>query len=296
MPRFASEMPTAADDAAHAHAAVLVRVRAEAEDLAVGLLWEAGTEGVEVRSVDSGDVALIAYFAPHDGLLDDLRAALAPAAPQALESVPVQAVDWVARFREGFRAFEAAGFQIVPDWEADAAAPTAGTPRRIVVDPGRAFGTGTHETTRLCLSLLADLAQRRALPRVVDVGCGTGILAVAARKLGARHVVAVDFDPEATHSARVHARLNTVALHVVQADGGRALAPGRFDLVLANLMAPLLLARRDELGALAAPGGVLVLSGLLVDDVAEVRAAYAPLGRIEEHRDGEWAALLVERP
>lgn len=286
--------PTAASNRV---AAALVRVAAEAEDLAVGLLWEAGTQGVEVRPVGDAEVALVAYFPPRAGLLDELRRALAPATPFAVEAFDVPAVDWVARFREGFRAFEAAGFRIVPDWDADSpAAPGGGATRRLVVDPGRAFGTGTHETTRLCLTLLAERAEGRRLGRVVDVGCGTGILAVAARKLGASQVVAVDNDPEATASARRHARLNAAALHVVQGDGGRALTPGRFDLVLANLMAPLLLARRDELAALASPGGVLVLSGLLVSDVPAVSAAYAGLGRITERRDGEWAALLIERP
>lgn len=271
-----------------------VRVAAAAEDLAVGLLWEAGTQGVEVRAVGRAEIALLAYFAPRALLLDELKDALAPAAPLEVEAAPVPAVDWVARFREGFSAFDAAGFRIVPEWDGDArSAPAA---RRLVVDPGRAFGTGTHETTRLCLALLAERAASRPLGRVADVGCGSGILAVAARKLGAAHVVALDHDPEATAAARRHARLNAVDLDVVQGDGGRALAPGRFDLVLANLMAPLLLERRHELAALRAGGGALVLSGLLVSDLPAVGAAYAPLGRLAERRDGEWAALLVEQP
>lgn len=275
--------------------AVLVRLPATAEDLAVGLLWEAGTQGVEVRHVSQDELALVAYFEPRIGLVEELRRALAPASPLGLELTNVPEIDWVARFREGFRGFDAAGFRIVPAWDASPEEASGLAPSSIVVDPGRAFGTGTHETTRLCLALLAEQAARRALGRVADIGCGTAILAVAARKLGARSVLALDHDPDATVSARVHARLNATELHIVQGDCGRALAPGRFDLVLANLMAPLLLSRRDELAALVAPAGALVLSGLLVGDLPSLRAAYAPLGRLSERRDGEWAALLVER-
>ncbi len=268
--------------------AVSIRVAAEAEDLASGLLWDAGTLGVELRPCPGGALDLLAYFAPRARLLDDLRAALAPLAPLALEAVEVADVDWVARFREGFRAFTAGGFRIVPVWDGE-----TGDDARLIVDPGRAFGTGTHETTRLCLELVRELARRAPLGRVADVGCGTGLLAIAARRLGATQAVALDLDPEATTSARRHARWNAVDLDVVVGDGARALRSGAFDVVLANLMAPLLLERRDELAAAVVPGGALVLSGLLVDDLPEVRASYARVGALEERRDGEWAALVA---
>lgn len=271
---------------------VNVRVRADDEDLASGLLWEAGTLGVEVRAAGES-VDLLAYFEARPGLLDELRAALLPAAPASLEVRALPQVDWLARFREGFRAFEAGGFRVVPVWEHEGG---HDDPSRLVVDPGRAFGTGTHETTRLCLALLRERAARAPLGRVLDLGCGSGILAVAARRLGAAYVAALDHDPEAATSARLHARLNGVSIDVLQGDGGRALRPGRFDLLLANLMAPLLLERRDEFVALLAPGGELVLSGLLVTDLPEVGAAYAGVGTLDERRDGEWAALLVTRP
>jgi ribosomal protein L11 methyltransferase len=271
---------------------VSVRVNAEHEDLASGLLWEAGTLGVEVRPAGE-TVDLHAYFEARPELLDDLRAALAPATPAVIEPLPLPQVDWLARFREGFRAFDAGGFRVVPAWETDDGGDPA---RRLIVDPGRAFGTGTHETTRLCLALLRDSAERAPLGRVLDLGCGSGILAVAARRLGAAYVAALDHDLEAVLSAREHARRNGVAFDVLLGDGGRALRPGRFDLLLANLMAPLLLERRDELLALVAPGGELLLSGLLVSDVDALRAAYAPLGTLDERRDGEWAALRVVRP
>jgi ribosomal protein L11 methyltransferase len=117
---------------------------------------------------------------------------------------------------------------------------------------------------------------------------------VAAVKRGASLAVGTDNDPEATHSAISHAALNGVVLVVVQSDGGRGLRPGAFDLVLANLMAPLLRERRDELCALLAPGGTMVLSGLLDVDVAGIEACYAALGKSEVHADGEWAALVFQ--
>jgi ribosomal protein L11 methyltransferase len=176
----------------------------------------------------------------------------------------------------------------------------------LIVDPGRAFGTGTHETTRLCLSALETLAARRALGRTLDLGAGTGLLAVAAVRLGASFVCASDLDREANLASRHHARLNGAHLAVVQADGGRGLRPGSFDLVLANLMALLLVDRAPEIRALVAPGGALVLSGLLIEDVSFVRAAFAADGPPPHDNaagacenpsvivDGEWAALVYE--
>jgi ribosomal protein L11 methyltransferase len=205
------------------------------------------------------------------------------------EAVPE--VDWVARFRENFRSFRAGRFLVAPPWDLPA---EPESPEVLLVDPGRAFGTGTHETTRLCLGALEELAARRPLGRALDLGSGTALLAVAAARLGARACWASDIDPEAVSASRHHARLNGVRLSVVRADGGRGFRPGSFDLVLANLMALLLVDRAAEISALLAPGGALVLSGLLLDDVPHVRDAFAACGAPLERQDGEWAALVYE--
>lgn len=259
------------------------------EESATVALWEAGTCGIEVRPFDDGRQELLAYF-PDDV---DPGPVLARALPGVVgEPAEVAEVDWVARFRDGFRAFDAAGFHIAPVW----AAPSPG-PEVLVVDPGRAFGTGTHETTRLCLEAVGELASRRPLGRTLDLGAGTGLLAIAAARLGAGPVAASDVDPEATAASHAHARLNDAPIRVVRADGGRGLREGAFDLVLANLMALFLVDRAAEVRRLVAPGGALVLSGLLRADVAEVRAAYDPLcGRARERTLGEWAALVYELP
>jgi ribosomal protein L11 methyltransferase len=345
------------------------------EDQAVAALWEAGTAGIEVRPAPEGRVRLVAYFEEDsvlqasagaleasalrssgptpespastglplppgpDALVRRAGAALAAAGllpPRvAVEPAPVEDVDWVARFREGFHAFRAGRFTVAPPWDLPAPppangvgdiaadAPFAPSPDTLVVDPGRAFGTGTHETTRLCLSALEGLASRRPLGRTLDLGAGTGLLSVAAARLGASFVCASDIDPEASHASVHHARLNGVRLAVVRADGGCGFRPGAFDLVLANLMALLLVDRASEIRALLAPGGALVLSGLLVDDVPFVRAAFetGPLppgpgvaehsrgfgdsshphrrftaspGALTVRLEGEWAALVYE--
>lgn len=264
-----------------------VIVPADREDEAVATLWEAGTCGLEVRPRADAQVELLAYFEdPAD------VEALSRALPGArVEAVPVPEVDWVARFREGFRPFRVGRFTVSPRW--DALPPS---PDRLVVDPGRAFGTGTHETTRLCLEALEDLASRRRLGRTLDLGSGTALLAVAAQRLGAGPVFASDIDPEATAASALHARLNAGRIHVVRADGGTAFRPGAFDLVLANLMAILLVDRAAEVRALLAPDGALVLSGLLLDDVAPVREAFAACGPPRVRTLGEWAALVFDAP
>jgi ribosomal protein L11 methyltransferase len=267
------------------HAFRVTLAAAADEDLATCALWEAGTAGIEVRPAPGRGLELLAYFP--DGSPGPPAGAL-PAGAR-VDPLEVPEVDWVSRFREGFRPFRVGRFAVVPAWLAPEAAP----PDVLVVDPGRAFGTGTHETTRLCLLALEDLASRRPLGRVLDLGSGTALLAVAAARLGARLVVASDLDPEATSSSRHHARLNRAGVRVVRADGGRAFRPRAFDLVVANLTAPLLVERAGEIAALLAPGGTLVLSGLLAPDLPAVRRAFPGGGGARERRDGEWAALLV---
>ena len=259
-----------------------VLVPAADEDAATATLWDNGTVGLEVRPAACG-LELLAYFADSVELVT-LQAAL----PQAtVEATAVPEVDWVKRFREGFRPFQAGRFLIAPAWEAGRTSADL-----LAVDPGRAFGTGTHETTRLCLAALEELAAGRSLGRTLDLGAGTGLLAIAAWHLGASPVVASDLDPEATASAVHHARLNGAPLRVVRADGGRGFRATSFDLVLANLMALLLVDRAAEIRSLLAPGAALVLSGLLREDVAFVREAFTSCGTPRERRLGEWAALV----
>jgi ribosomal protein L11 methyltransferase len=235
---------------------------------------------------------ILAYFADEAGLEDRLREALAALRVEILPAA-IPEVDWVARVREGFRPFSAGSFRIVPAW--DCSAPAPGGERVIVVEPGLAFGTGTHESTRLCLAALEERARAGPLGHVLDVGAGSGILSVAATQLGARRVIAIELDEEALPVAWRHAELNRAPIHLVRGDGARAVAAGSFDVVVANISAPLLAERAEELAGTTRGHGALILSGFLVEGLTSVRAAYAAVGDIDVRVEGEWAALVVHR-
>jgi ribosomal protein L11 methyltransferase len=268
-----------------------VTVRASDEDLATALLWEAGTLGLQVTAA-GGDAVLLAYFARGAANAQSILVALDALPVVRIEETAVPPVDWVARFRESFHAFDAGSFRIVPAWAAE----LPGGRRRLVVDPGQAFGTGTHESTRLSLAAVEALCAKHPPRRVLDVGTGSGILAIAARLLGAKVAVGIEIDPEALPAAVEHADLNDVDVHFVRGDGARGVRAGAFDLVLANIAAPLLIDRARELAEACRPGGDLVLAGVLQDDVAAVRDAFTPFaGSIDVRTDGEWAALVLRR-
>jgi ribosomal protein L11 methyltransferase len=269
-----------------------VTVPAADEDLATALLWEAGTMGLQV-DVAGGDAVLLAYFPRAAATAESILVALDSLPIARIEDAVVPEVDWVARFRETFRAFRAGSFHVVPAW--DAGGPVM-EGRRLVVDPGQAFGTGTHESTRLSLAALEALCAARRPARVLDVGTGSGILAIAARLLGAGTAVGIEIDPDALPAAREHAALNGVAVHLVRGDGARGVRPAAFDLVCANIAAPLLIDRARELAEACRPGGDLVLAGILRDQADAVHDSFAPFaGSIDLRTDGEWAALVMRR-
>lgn len=183
---------------------------------------------------------------------------------------------------------------IVPAWMSPD--PADRVPIRI--EPGMAFGTGVHPTTQLCLQLLEEHV--RVGQSVIDVGCGSAILAIAVAKLGAGRVVAVDIDATALDNARLNATLNEVEIEIGEGSV-RELLDGKFslqkaDLVLANILAPVLIRMlSDHLAALLNPGGTLILSGILAEQEAHLRSALAAAGLhvVEERHIQDWLALAA---
>jgi ribosomal protein L11 methyltransferase len=168
----------------------------------------------------------------------------------------------------------------------------------LVLDPGRAFGTGQHETTRLCVDAMVELAAAGRRPtKIVDLGCGSGILALAAARLfpAAQRIVAVDNDPEATETTRENAEHNQLGERL-EIFTGTALELGDdFDLILANIRPSVLIPIADQLARRLAPGGLVMLSGILGEEAEDVLAAYTALGlRLHLRRDlNEWCALIL---
>jgi ribosomal protein L11 methyltransferase len=223
------------------------------------------------------------------------RDALRAAYPHlAITAEDVSDEDWAARSQRALTAVRSGRFIVAPPWDV----PNESAATVIVIEPSRGFGTGHHASTRLCLCALSDIDVRSA--RVLDLGTGSGVLAMAAFLSGAREVVAVDIDSDAIDSARQSAVLNRRVgpIHWLVADfrdrGWEALSGGPFDVVLANLTGGMLISSAARIRELIKPGGVFICSGFDEserDDVEralglKVRAAF-----FEEH----WVSLICGR-
>lgn len=205
---------------------------------------------------------------------------------QSLQTVPDE--DWVRVTQSQFAPVAITPtFWIVPTWHQ----PPAEAQKVIRLDPGLAFGTGTHPTTRMCLRWTAQHAQ--AWPRVLDYGCGSGILAIGAALHGAQHIDAVDIDPAAVESTRANAAANGVTLNV----GLPEAAHGQYELVLANILATPLKLLSPLLCGHVKPGGSLVLAGILERQADELNQVYAPWCQLDvsDSEDG-WILMTARRP
>lgn len=202
--------------------------------------------------------------------------------PQAIR--PVDDQDWVRLTQSQFEPQSVGRLWIVPSWHAI----PEGASLTLRLDPGMAFGTGTHPTTRLCLEWLDT--HLRGGESVLDYGCGSGILAIAAAKLGAARVMGVDIDPQAVSAANDNARANDVGAQFVDVADA---VQGHFDIVVANILSNPLRLLAPALAAHVAPGGSLVLSGILERQAEELMAVYRDAG-IDLHvagcQDG-WVCL-----
>ena len=201
--------------------------------------------------------------------------------------------DWLAEWKKHHKP-ERVGrtLHILPEWWEET--PKEGTVIRI--DPGMAFGTGGHATTRLCLGALEEEILKSKAPRklsVLDLGCGSGILAIAALKLGAGEAVGVDNDPAALENAERNARLNGVeVLFLTEIPKEK-----RFDIVVSNILAETHLELKEAMRSVTKEGGRLILSGILGSKAEMVSSAMAAMGFVQERdiREGEWACLYFRK-
>lgn len=197
--------------------------------------------------------------------------------------------DWANAWKAFYKPIRVGTHLVVtPPWETPPNSPGDIT---IVMDPGMAFGTGSHPTTRLCLAAIEDCVKPGMC--VADIGTGSGILAIAAAKLGAACVKACDIDTLAAGIASKNAAANHVEIHV-----GEQLPDGQFDVVVANILADVIIGMADDLAARLAPSGTLIVSGIIDIRETDVAAALETRGltQKEVRREGEWVAIILQKP
>jgi ribosomal protein L11 methyltransferase len=273
---------------------IRVTVPEESREAVINRLAEMGSLGFEERD---GDV--IAYFeatrkTPDEicGEIERFRPLLGTAGLDASFAVTCSLLpdrDWNEDWKKTFAPIEVGeGLTIIPSWLVHE---TDRIP--IIIDPGMVFGTGHHETTRTCLTLIERTAKKGARHRFLDIGTGTGILAVGAARLGFEEVVAVDIDPLAVDAARRNAEANNLG-NILIREGTIVDAQGCFDVIVANLLSEILTGIANELAVRLNPGGTAILSGLLTgqeDGVIEAMFA-SGLSLREKVMDGKWISLV----
>ncbi|TAK88209.1 MAG: 50S ribosomal protein L11 methyltransferase [Betaproteobacteria bacterium] len=271
------------------HALELEVDAAAAEALSEALL-ESGAQSVALEHLDRERPTLVALIAVHTDAQRLVREAAALAGLAAAPAFKLNEIgddDWVRRSQAQFTPTEiGARLWIGPTWHEP-------PPGRLAVrlDPGLAFGTGTHPTTRLVLEFLERHV--RGGERVLDYGCGSGILAIAAAKLGAARVDAVDLDPQAVETAADNARANGVALRAALPE---ALPAAQYDIVVSNILTQPLIVRAPLFAARTAAHGRIALAGILACQAAEVIASYDPWFQMqcEDVLEG-WALVAGKR-
>lgn len=252
-----------------------------------------------------GDLSPLSVYRYSRESLDDLSAKMSHDFEGLIER-EVHTMDtsaWMEGWKESFKPFTTDAFYVRPPWIHEA--PPSGR-IELIVEPGMAFGTGQHATTRLCLELLGEvhtalaqtLKMRSSRPRILDVGTGTGILAIAAKKLGYQDVAGTDIEDDAILAAQENSRLNQIDLDLTLGTFPKnASSDPIYDLILANILAVVLIRLMPELQARTRPGGCLILSGILAEEVEEVKVRAEACGLSVTKvtvRDG-WSAIWLTK-
>ncbi len=224
----------------------------------------------------------------------------------AVRPVDIPDEDWVTKSQEALRAVRIGNTIVAPPWDiphtghlepvppTEAGAAALRRPLVIVIKPSTGFGTGHHATTRMCVLALQqiDLSGRS----VVDVGTGSGLLAIAASRLGASRVLGIDDDSGAFHAAQENLTLNRAADVSLRLVDIRSVTLEPFDVVVANLTAPLIREAASHLADLTAPGGHLILSGFMTTEEADVLGAFAAFTRTARTEEEEWVCVTLQHP
>jgi len=261
------------------------------------------SEDQELSKVEFDEYVDIKAYFPLDfdlrGMLPDLKRFVASVAPMsdsfAVDTVEIEDFGWTEKWKEFFRPVRVGEKVIVmPSWErVDAIEDEI----LIVIDPGEAFGTGSHETTRLCIEMIEKAFSERKFERCIDVGCGTGILAILMAKLGAKEVIAHDIDVKAVEITEKNARVNEVDGVVSATTVPLPRLGGGFDLAVANILAEVLVEMCEEFRRSMKLGGLLILSGILRDRLDWVAGEFRREGFEEESRKtlGLWGAITLRK-
>lgn len=269
--------------------AVRVRAEGEARELALAALFAAGSQGV----LEEAD-ALLTHFPP-EADVEQVRAAVLRAVPGAdVELGKTDGTDWAEAWKSRVRAHDLGALVVTPPWLAEGRDPAT----TIVIEPGMAFGTGEHATTRGVVRLMQDVI--RPGDAVADLGSGSAVLSIAAAKLGAGKVYAIELDPEAIPDAEANVRHNGVADRIAVLEGDASLllplvAPVR--VVLANIISSVLVDLLHDIEKALAPGGAAILSGILQEERAHMRSVLDARGWrvVAEDAEDIWWSARVER-
>lgn len=280
----------------------------DSEDALTNFLWEQGALGVVEEEEPGTPARLRAFFAETAspttllaavrGYQASLRSLGFAVESRGTEITPLLDEAWASAWQQSFPARPVGQrLLVLPPWLEEASLAGATARLTVIIEPGRAFGTGHHGTTEGCLALLEEALAASPEAAVLDVGTGTGILAIAALKLGAPTALAIDVDPDAVTAAQVNARRNGCTGLTVRLAEPREVG-GRFPLVLANLLTHTHLALASQYARLVTPGGSLVLGGMLEDEDGRVGQALTGAGFTPRSRlalDG-WASLRLDAP